>query len=223
MTLNDEDFALFIDEFGGATHRTDVPQAALVKWRGKLPDRLSMYWEEEGWCGYANGLIWVVDPDEYEDVVHQWLDGSRLEEVDAFHAIARTAFGKLYLCGESTGQSVTVNCATHAMFALERDLKKKDQRKLDISIRAFLGLSKDECDLDDESGNPLFGRARKALGSLGPDEMYGFEPAVLLGGKLLLDNLRKMKLDQHLTILRQLAPPAMPFCNIDIDKLIAKE
>ncbi|MGN6234186.1 MAG: GAD-like domain-containing protein [Trinickia sp.] len=221
--MRDEDFEVFIDEFGEATDRTDVPEAAFEKWQGKLPDRLLRYWKEEGWCGYANGLIWLVDPDEYEDLVDEWLDGSQLEQIDAFHSIARTAFGKLYLFGEETGQSVTVNCATHAMFALERDLKKKDQRKLDISVRAFLGLAKDECDLDDEFGKPLFDRAFKALGSLGPDEVYGFEPAIVLGGKMLLENLHKVKLDHHLTILRQLAPPTMPFSNVDIEKLIAKK
>ena len=221
--MRDEGFQVFIDEFGEATNRTDAPEAAIEKWRWKLPDRLLTYWALEGWCGYANGLVWLVNPEEYEDLVDEWLDGSRLEEVDAFHAIARTAFGKLYLCGESTGQSVTVNCATHAMFALERDLKKKDQRKLDISVRAFFGLSKDECDLDDEFGKPLFDRAFKALGSLGPDEMYGFEPAVVLGGKMVLEHLHKVKLDQHLTILRQLAPPSTPFSNVDIDKLIERK
>lgn len=221
--MRDEDFEVFIDEFGEATNRTDAPEGAIEKWRGKLPDRLLTYWAQEGWCGYANGLVWLVNPEEYEDLVDEWLSGSRLEEVDAFHAIARTAFGKLYLCGESTGQSVTVDCTTHAIFALERDLKKKDQRKLDMSVRAFFGLSKDECDLDDDFGKPLFERAFKALGNLGPDEMYGFEPAVVLGGKMALENLRKVKLDQHLTILRQLAPPAMPFANIDIEKLIEKK
>jgi hypothetical protein len=40
---------------------------------------------------------------------------------------------------------------------------------------------------------------------------------------MLLENLRKVKLDQHLTILHHLAPPAMPFSNIDVDKLIAKK
>ena len=50
--------------------------------------------------------------------------------------------------------------------------------------------------------------------------MYGFEPAIVLGGKMRLENLRKVKLDQHLTILRQLAAPTMPFSNLDIDKLM---
>ena len=91
------------------------------------------------------------------------------------------------------------------------------------ALRAFIGMGKDTCDLKDESGNPLFDRALSSLGTLAPDEMYGFEPAIALGGKILLENLSRTKLDQHLTILRQLAPPAMPFSNIDIDKLIAKK
>lgn len=221
--MRDRAFEMFIDEFGEATHRVEAPQTAIDKWRGKLPDRLLTYWEVEGWCGYADGLFWIVDPDDYEDLVEEWLEGSKLQQVDVFHVIARTAFGKLYLCGESTGQSLTLNCTTHAIFALERDLKRQDKQDIDISIRAFLGLSKDNCDLYDESDHPLFARAFETLGNLEPDEMYGFEPALVVGGKMLLENLRKVKLDQHLTILRQLAAPIMPFANIDIDALIDKK
>jgi hypothetical protein len=50
--------------------------------------------------------------------------------------------------------------------------------------------------------------------------MYGFEPALVLGGRMTFDRLRRVKLDQHLTILRQLAAPTMPFANVDIDKLV---
>lgn len=221
--IRDEDFEYFISKFGEATYRTDVPTKDIEKWRGKLPDRLLEYSKEEGWCGYAGGLFWIVNPDEYEDIVDEWLDGSSLNQLDAFHVIARTAFGKLYLCGEVTGQSVVINCATHAVFALKRDLEAKDQRGLDVSIRSFLAMPKRECDLGDESGSPLFDRALHGLGPLAADEMYGFEPAVVLGGKMLLENLYKVKLDQHLAMLRQLAAPTMPFSNVDVDKLIGKK
>ena len=218
--MRDEAFDVFIEEFGEATHHSAVPPSAIARWRGKLPDQLLAYWSEEGWCGHANGLFWIVDPDEYEDLVDEWLEESPLEQVDSFHAIARTAFGTLYLCGEKTGRSVTIDCATNAMFVLPRGLHPKAKEDLDRSIRSFLGLDKDECDLKDETGQPLFDRALAKLGPLAPDEMYGFEPALVAGGKMRLQNLRKVKLDQHLTILRQLAAPTMPFANIDIDKLL---
>ncbi len=219
--MRDEDFEVFIDEFGEAMKRVEVPPVAIEKWRGKLPDLLLAYWKEEGWCCYANGLFWIVDPDEYEDLVDEWLEDSPLEQIDAFHAIARTAFGELFLCGESTGRSVKINCATNAIFA--RNLTRKTSDDLDWSIRAFLGMDKETCDLSDESGTLLFERALKILGPLDSDEMYGFEPAIVLGGKMLLENLRKVKLDQHLTILRQLAAPTMPFSNIDVEKLMRQK
>ncbi|WP_229520035.1 T6SS immunity protein Tdi1 domain-containing protein [Massilia oculi] len=47
-------------------------------------------------------------------------------------------------------------------------------------------------------GEPLYSRALAELGPLGFDEVYGFEPAIVLGGKMRLENLAKLKLDVHL-------------------------
>ena len=183
-------------------------------------DLLLTYWQEEGWCGYANGLFWIVNPDDYEDLVDEWLENTSIEQLDAFHVVGRTAFGDLYICGEQTGVNMTINCQINAIFALPKDLKPKSREKQDWSVRAFVGLSASECDLEDQSGIPLFERAVAKLGPLQPDEVYGFEPAIVLGGKMQLENLAKLDLDVHLTILRQLATPTVPFSNIDLDKLI---
>ena len=218
--MRDEDFEVFIDEFGEATHRTDVPAEALQKWKGKLPDQLLTYWREEGWSGYANGLFWIVNPDDYEDIVDEWLEDTSLEQIDAFHVIARTAFGDLYVCGERSGVNMTISCPINAIFALPKDLKPKSKEDQDWSVRSFIGLSISECDLKDESGRQLFQRALKKLGPLEPDEVYGFEPAIVAGGKMRLESIAKVKLDVHLTILRQLASPTLPFSSVDIEKLL---
>lgn len=218
--MRDEDFEVFISEFGEATYRTDVPVEAIKKWQGKLPEQLLKYWQEEGWCGYANGLFWFVDPDDYEDIVDEWLEDTGLEQIDAFHVIARTAFGKLYVCGERTGVSLTISCPINAILAIPKNLKPKSKEDQDWSVRSFLGLSTNGCDLKDESGAPLFEQALEKLGPLAPDEIYGFEPAIVLGGAMRLENLAKLKLDVHLTILRQLSSPKLPFSNVDIDKLL---
>ncbi|WP_225936339.1 GAD-like domain-containing protein [Caballeronia sp. NK8] len=208
-----------MEEFGEAAHRVEVPDRAIGKWRGKLPERLLSFWKDEGWSGYSDGLFWTVDPDDYEDLVDEWLDGTPLEQVDAFHAIARTAFGELFLFGESTGRSLKIAPLVNSIFIRNLTRKKPDQ--LDLSLRAFFGLDKATCDLQDESGKPLFARALSRLGAVEPDEMYAFEPALIAGGKMVIDGLAKVKLDQHLTILRQLSPPTFPFCK-DLNELISK-
>jgi len=215
--MRDETFELFVSEFGEATHRIEVPESSVEKWRGKLPDQLLRYWEEEGWCGYANGLLWTVNPDHYEDLIDEWLNGSGLEEVDAFHVIARTAFGNLYACGEKTGQCVTVACASNVISALENELKQKTREDLDLSIRAFLAFSEPrDFDMHDDSGRPLFERAVAHLGQLSADKLYGFEPALVIGGSKQLNNLSKLDLDVHLTILRQFSAPDLLIAKTEI-------
>lgn len=181
--MRDEDFEYFISKFGEPADRVDVPSEAIDKWRGKLPDQLLTYWQEEGWCGYANGLFWIVNPDDYEDLVDEWLEDTGLEQIDTFHVIGRTAFGKLYVCGEQTGVSMTISCPINAIFALPKELKSKSKKDQDWSVRSFLGLSRNECDLKDESGVALFDQAVARLGPLAAGEVFGFEPAIGWVGK----------------------------------------
>lgn len=208
--MRDESFSVFVEDFGEMTDRVPVTAAEAERWRGKLPDQLLSWWQSEGRGGYRQGLFWLVDPALFQDLVDEWLEGSPLEGVDAFHAIARTAFGDLFLCGEQTGCSATVSVPLNALFSRQDRLRKKSARELDISIRAFLGLSPGDCDLKDGAGRPLFERALARLGPLAADEVYGFEPPLVAGGAARLDRLSKLKLDQHLTVLRQLARPTGP-------------
>ncbi|MGC1333460.1 T6SS immunity protein Tdi1 domain-containing protein [Pseudomonas sp.] len=50
----------------------------------------------------------------------------------------------------------------------------------------------------------LFKKARKKLGALLPDEMYGFAPALMLGGSGSLASVEKVKAVEHLMLLSQL-------------------
>ncbi|HIH2748338.1 DUF1851 domain-containing protein [Burkholderia aenigmatica] len=211
--MRDEDFDLFIETFSEATSRVEVPHASFDRFANRLPDRLLKYWEQEGWGGYADGLFWIVNPDKYQDILNIWLKGTIFEEADNYHVIARTAFGKLYAWGEKTGPSLTVSCPTHSLIALEKDMKGP-LKNPDFRVQTFFGAkTRSECDFKDESKQPLFKRAVGKLGQLEPNEMYGFEPALIAGGQMNLDHLKKVDLDVHLTMLRQLAAPKMPFIS----------
>jgi hypothetical protein len=52
--------------------------------------------------------------------------------------------------------------------------------------------------------NNLFKPAKKKLGTLRHDEMYGFVPALMFGGPDTLDHLEKVKAVEHLTLLSQI-------------------
>ena len=178
----DEHYSYFLNEqgFGPAIAGRKVTPEYAEKYRGKLPDQLLTYWLEHGWCGYGQGLFWTVDPEDYEDVLDAWLDDTPLVEGDAYYVIARSAFGRLYLWGQRTGNSINIISVDSMIFPDDSDLTSfMRDGKADAAIKAFFSLvDKDEVDYLDEKGKPLFARAYKKLGPLAFDEMYAFEPAL---------------------------------------------
>jgi hypothetical protein len=199
----DRYFDHFLKSFGPAFDRREVPSSSIDRFRGKLPEQLLAYWQEHGWCGYADGLLWTVDPEEYEPVVQAWIGKTRFMQEETFHIIARSAFGKLYFWGEQSGGD-KLNIIAPDSFALSRAcLPAKD---LDHAARVFFGAkSRDAADYEADEG-PLFAPALATLGRLAHDEMYGFVPALALGGAPALQNLQKVDAVAHLILLAQFAP-----------------
>lgn len=123
-------------------------------------------------------------PDDYEHIKDAWLKGTPLDLLDRFHVIARSAFGNLYLCGEKTGHSATIICNHNGILALKNRLKPKELATQNLTIQSLFGTCEpDDYDNSDSNGKPLFKRTLKKYGPLAPDEVYGFEPTLVAGGK----------------------------------------
>ena len=190
-------FSIFLETFSDPVGHQPVPPATLDHYQGKLPNQLLTYWQDHGWCGYGGGLFWMVNPQEYEDVVASWLAGTRFETHDTYHLIARSAFGELYLWGEKTGSVLTITA--YASRYIEGASSSTEEER-DAKIQGLLmWVMTEGIDLD------LFDSARETLGTLAPDEMYGFVPALMLGGPASLANLQRLKADVHLILLSQLS------------------
>lgn len=191
-------FSIFLETFGDPIGQQPVPPAAVDHYQGKLPNRLLEYWQDHGWCGYGGGLFWLVNPQEHQGVVASWLAGTHFEACDTYHLIARSAFGDLYLWGEKTGSVLTI-AAYHSRY-LDGAHSSGDEER-DNKIHGLLMWLMTECVYFDD----LFEPARERLGTLGSDEMYGFVPALMLGGPDSLERLEKLKAVEHLVLLSQLS------------------
>ncbi|MEQ7919399.1 GAD-like domain-containing protein [Xanthomonas sp. WHRI 1810A] len=194
----DEVFSMFLETFGGPVDRQEVPASSIERYRGKLPAQLLEYWNEHGWCGYAEGLFWIVNPKEYEEVVAYWIENTQFATSDTYHLIARSAFGDLYLWGENTGASLKI---TSYLSRYTTHTSIYTGAQMDKGLRSFL-LSRQ---VDSNDYGDLFKPATQKLGVLRHDEMYGFVPALMLGGRDTLQHLEKVKAVEHLILLSQLA------------------
>ncbi len=195
----EEDYTFFLKKFGQATVSHTVPFSSIKRYEGKLPAQLLQYWESYGWCGYAKGLFWTVNPQDYEPILERWLVGTGLSELDKYHVIARSAFGQIYLWGEDTANSLSVSSYLSRYSYIPSVLSRE---KFDFGTRLFFSTMQPERNDVDH----LFELALKKLGPLEADEMYGFVPALALGGPMELKNLQKVKTIEHLEFLSQLSP-----------------
>lgn len=193
----DEDFKYFLDTLEPTIDQRHVPPSSIDRYRSKLPDQLLAYWQEHGWSGYADGLFWTVNPQEYEPVLEAWIGETPFVEQDAYHLIARSAFGTLYFWGEKHGFTLKIS----AVGSYATPQYPSSALSLDtLAQRFFSYRDREENDFAD-----LFTPALKKLGRLAPDEMYGFVPALALGGTATLEHLQKVKAVEHLVFLAQLS------------------
>lgn len=200
----DEYFEYFLSKLGPQGQKTQPTEMQISKFSGKLPSKLLEYWSNYGWGGYHSGLFWITDPDEYCPAVEAWLEGTDIDDKENYYAIARSAFGRIFLWNKKKGQNVVIDALYSQIITSPPDkyvVSGEDTK----SLQAFFSSTRtDELDIEDVNEKNLFKRALKKLGPVASDEMYGFEPALSIGGMPKLENMAKVKIVAHLILLEQL-------------------
>ncbi|NTS77885.1 DUF1851 domain-containing protein [Catenovulum sp. SM1970] len=196
----DEDFEYFLEKFGEPTNQTQCSMETLKKYQGKLPSRLLEYWQEYGFCGFSDGLFWIVNPKDYEAILDEWLAPTDIPVNDTYHVFARNAFGDLFLWGEQTGYKYKI--ATSKGWILEREGDPLSEHNIRIEW-FFGGQDIDLHEKKDEDANPLFEQCVKQFGALKADEMFSFVPSLITGGDATLENVNKVDIFVHLSLLAQ--------------------
>ncbi|HWD31610.1 MAG TPA: GAD-like domain-containing protein, partial [Pseudomonas sp.] len=137
----DEHFNFFLKSFSPAFDRREVPGSSIARYESKLPGQLLLYWKDHGWCGYADGIFWTVNPQEYESLLAQWLDATGIEGQDKYYVIARSAFGDLYVWGERSGYCLTIS-SVMSRYALRAS--KFTGEKIDFGVKVFFSFVRPE-------------------------------------------------------------------------------
>lgn len=195
--------------FGPAIKTVAPLQETLDLYKNKLPNRLLEYWQEYGFAGWGKGAFWTVNPDDYKDILQIWLANTEFEKrekagLDKYHVIGLGAFGRLFVWGERSGQSIKINTNFGMLLPTDKTeelIETGGDRSIDLFFAVMSKESIEEEDIDDQS---LFDRALEKLGPLENGEIYGFVPALALGGSPKLENLQKVKATEHLAFLAEL-------------------
>lgn len=204
----DDFITLFLDEFGAPSSVSEVPEAVLLKYSQLLPECLLSLWKEYGWASFQKGLFWLTNPDDYAFRVNDWLRDIPELAVGDFYVFARTAFGDLYAFQPEMGRVISIICA-HGFVVTKKGSANAGKGREKAMQSFFATAYPADFDFMDEDEQPLFERAFKVCGSLEANELYGFEPLLALGGNADLSNIKKLRLDVHLDIMKQFTAPVL--------------
>ncbi len=157
-----------------------------------------------GFSGFNDGLFWITNPAEFEDVLESFLEGTEFADYDNYHAIARSAYGELYLWGERTGYSLSVIPHLNWITTVQGSENDIENGKEDVAIQRFIGFLELE-DIDIRSNaKPLFPSVLKKHGPVGKDEVMVFTPYLFMGGKKSAAKMKKENLHVFLQIMADL-------------------
>jgi hypothetical protein len=158
----------------------------ISQYEGVLPKELLDHWREVGWCSYGKGLLWFVNPQQFEGIVEEWVDLGPGQPL----VFLRTAFAHLYLWHE--GYVCSLDVQNRGLSQVTKNITRIFTLLCDPQVQEkILRLS-------------LYEEARARLGPPDRDECYGFEPALALGGPGTVDTIKRVKIREHLGILAQL-------------------
>jgi hypothetical protein len=180
-------FPDFHKKHGAGENCVAAPKDVIEQYRSRLPNSLLELWQQSGWCSYAKGLIWIVNPSAFAETLSEWVEAS-----DNALVFARTAFADMFLWRNHRVEFLSTQ---YAWFAELTD---------DVS-RLFESLLCEDRVLNNLLIRNFTVKATKKLGPLAPDECYGFEPVLALGGSGKIDTVQKVKLVEYLSMLSQVA------------------
>lgn len=204
----DDHLAVFLEEFGNGKNAELPEDSFFSKNAGRLPSGFLSFIRQEGFASYADGIVWTLNPNKLGSYVNAWCNLLEPLSNAQYTVFGRSAFGDVYAIQEGSGKLVTVSFATGIVWC-QKNFSKPSKR-FDAGLQSFFGSAyPKDFDIEDDSGASLFEQGIALFGSIGPNEVFGFEPALAIGGEISVAALRKFRLDVHIDFLSQLSAPVL--------------
>lgn len=166
--------------------KSKVDDATFNKYKEVLPIELIDVWKKYGFGSILNGYIKVINPNEYKSVI----------DMSYFRAnvsipILVTAFGDIITWEENKYIGIV-------------RYKKGIFQIISSGFKYFFNDLKDEYFVEKYLELNKYNEAVGKYGELEYDECFGYVPLLGLGGSEKLENLKKVKIREHIEIITQL-------------------
>ncbi len=165
----------------------EIDSATLDLYSDKLPQEIIFLLKNYGISNYLEGFFWMVNPKDYQAVS----DEIYVPLTNPSVCFGRDAFGCLYVWEDKSIIYIDVRY----------NYTKVIGRKPAIF---FNNIMTDWDYLSTEIKQKNFKEAKEKLGSLAFDECFGYVPLLALGGAEEVENLQKVKIIEHISLIARM-------------------
>jgi hypothetical protein len=207
--INGNELHNLVDEFGEPGNSIKLSKKIASKYHGLIPSYLIDFWIEHGFGSYQRGKFWITDPEVFKPFVEHFFKGDPEFSPDDLYCIYRGAFAELGIWNPQKKCileiSMNLDLVTINSFEYWVDNDTGLPYPIEQIVAAIIYRQKYTNAWVDEDDNEILDDVIAKCGPLLDDEMYGFFPALQLGGKNIVNNIQRVKAVKHLIFLSQLS------------------
>ncbi|WP_354112032.1 GAD-like domain-containing protein [Bradyrhizobium sp. S3.12.5] len=222
-----------IQKLGEPKHASRISSEEAARYVDRAPRALIRFWLEHGRGAYFDGLYWLCDPEPFDSVLELIFNGDEEFSPSDMTVVAYTAFGDLKVWHRRRRQ-MNVSLLESAVFnppaSAWHDRRTGQPFSEDFSVSSLASTGRWAFGPEDHE---FFAAAVARHGMLEPGEVYGFFPALQLGGAYKVENLKRVRAAEHFQILAQLDrfkltrltppdPPTYPYGHVEFVRYIGQ-
>lgn len=165
----------------------NIEQKIVEKYNNVIPQKLLELWENKGLGMFMDGYLKTINPDEYKNILNE----SYFNAANSIPIMA-TAFGDIITWEENKYVGlVKYKYGTSEIMISNYDL--------------FLVLLNNNSFVSRFFQIDLYEKAVDKYGTLNYDECFGYVPLLAIGGKESVNNIKKVKIREHIALITELA------------------
>ena len=175
-----------------------VSEEIINKYKNKVPEQVLDIWQNYGFGSFLNGYLKIVNPEEYEELLKETYIPVEDEPIEFNTVLFATAMGDLIICEKTESKKDNIYIIEY---------RKGKYKMLLGGMEFFFEDLLDEDYLEEDLEWKPYLEAVNKLGEPSYDECFGYVPLLGLGGKDTVNNLKKVKLKEHIYIINDLVGP----------------
>lgn len=175
--------------FDNFIFKESTPEEVIEVYTGRVPEKMLEVWKQYGFGSVLGGYLKIVNPDKFQALLKDVYVRSK-EAIVLF----TTSMGDIIVWEDSK-------------YLILLNFRRGRMKGISSGFKYFFSDLEDESFLEDNLDWLPYPEAVNKLGQPNYDECFAYEPILGLGGPEKVDNLSKVKLVEHIYLIKELMGP----------------